>query len=69
MFIIAAIIAGPLAYLINNAWIQYISNHAPFGFGTIFIGVFIIILFGMITITSQTLRAANTNPANSLRYE
>jgi putative ABC transport system permease protein len=69
MFIIAAIIAGPLAYLINNAWIQYISNHAPFGFGTIFIGVFIIILFGMITIASQTLRASNTNPANSLRYE
>ncbi len=69
MFIIAGIIAGPLAYLINNAWIQYISNHAPFGFGTIFIGVFIIILFGMITIASQTLRAANTNPANSLRYE
>ena len=69
MFIIAAIIAGPLAYMINNAWLQYIVNHAPFGFGTIFIGIFIIISFGMITIASQTWRAANTNPAQSLRYE
>jgi len=69
MFIVAAIIAGPLAYLINNMWLQYISNHAPFGFGTIFIGIFIIISFGMITIASQTLKAARLNPAQSLRYE
>ncbi|OFX85809.1 MAG: hypothetical protein A2W99_05435 [Bacteroidetes bacterium GWF2_33_16] len=69
MFIIAGIIAVPLAYFINNAWLQYISNHAPFGFGTIFTGIFIIVLFGMITIASQTMKAANTNPSNSLRYE
>ncbi|MCK5171284.1 MAG: FtsX-like permease family protein [Bacteroidales bacterium] len=69
MFIIAAVIAGPLAFIINNAWLQYISNHAPFGFGTIFIGIFIIISFGMITIAAQTLKAANINPAKSLRYE
>ena len=69
MFLIAAIIAGPLAYLINNMWLQYIANHAPFGFGTIFIGIIIIISFGMLTIASQTLKAANTNPADSLRYE
>ena len=69
MFIIAGTIAGPLAYLLNNAWLTYIPNHAPFGFGTIFTGIFIIILFGMVTIASQTMRAANTNPANSLRYE
>ena len=25
--------------------------------------------FGMLTIASQTLKAANTNPAQSLRYE
>ncbi|NOQ26075.1 MAG: FtsX-like permease family protein [Bacteroidales bacterium] len=67
--LIAAIIAGPLSYFINNAWVQYISNHAPFGFGTIFIGIFIIISFGMITIASQTLKAANLDPAKSLRYE
>ena len=69
MFIIAAFIAGPLAYIINNLWLQYIANHTPFGFGTIFIGIFIIISFGMITIASQTWKAANTNPADSLRYE
>ncbi len=69
LFIIAAIIAGPLAYLINNMWLQYVSNHTPFGFGIIFTGIFIIIGFGMLTIASQTLKAANTNPAQSLRYE
>ena len=69
LFLIAALIAGPLAYIINNAWLQYVANHVNFGFLTIFIGIFIIISFGMITIASQTLKAANTNPAQSLRYE
>lgn len=69
LFIIAAIIAGPLAYLINNMWLQYVSDHTKFGFGIIFTGIFVIISFGMITIASQTLKAANTNPAESLRYE
>lgn len=69
LFIISALIAGPLAYLINNMWLQYLSNHTPFGFGIIFTGIFIIIVAGMLTIASQTLKAANTNPAESLRYE
>ncbi len=69
MFIVAAIIAAPLAYLINNMWIQYIADHAPFGFATIFLGLFLVIGFGMLTIASQTLKAANVNPAQSLRYE
>jgi len=69
LFIVAAIIAGPLAYFINNMWLQYVSDHTPFGFGIIFIGIIIIIAFGMLTIASQTLKAANTNPAQSLRYE
>jgi putative ABC transport system permease protein len=69
LFIIAAFIAGPLAYLINNMWLQYVSNHTPFGFGIILTGIFIIIIFGMLTIASQTLKAANTNPAQTLRYE
>lgn len=69
LFLIAAIIASPLAYLINNMWIQYIAGHAPFGFGVVFLGIFLIISFGMITIASQTLKAARTNPARTLRYE
>lgn len=69
LFLIAAIIAGPLAYLINNMWIQYIADHVPFGFGIILLGIFIIVCVGMLTIASQSLKAAHTKPANSLRYE
>jgi len=69
LFIVAAIIAGPLAYMINNMWIQYIADHSPFGIGVVFLGLFLVIGFGMITIATQTLKAANTNPAESLRYE
>ncbi len=69
LFIIAALVAAPLAYMINNMWIQYIAGHAPFGFGMVFIGITLIASFGMLTIASQTLKAANTNPSQTLRYE
>lgn len=66
---IAAFIAIPIAYLINNLWLQYLAHHVNIGFGTLFMGVFIVLFIGLATITSQTLKASNGNPANLLRYE
>ena len=69
MLLIAAIIAGPLGYLINNLWLQYLAHHVSFGFLTVVAGILIIMVVGIITISSQTLNAANINPAKSLKYE
>jgi len=69
MLLIAAIIAGPLGYMINNLWLQYLAHHVSFGFLTVMAGILIIMAVGIITISSQTLKAANINPARSLKYE
>ena len=45
LFIIAALVVGPLAYMIDNIWIQNIAYHAPFGFGMIFMGIILITSF------------------------
>jgi len=66
---IAAIIAAPLAYLINNLWLQYLAHHVDIGFLTIFSGIFVVLIIGLLTISSQTYKAANSNPADLLRYE
>lgn len=66
---IAAFIAVPIAYMINNLWLQYLAHHVSIGFGSLFGGVFIVLIIGLATITSQTLKAANGNPADLLRYE
>lgn len=69
MLLVAAIIAAPLGYLINNLWLQYLAHHVSFGAGTLVLGIFIVMVIGMLTITSQTMKASNSNPADILKYE
>ena len=69
MMCIAAVIGGIIAYLANNLWLQYLSKSVDFGIGTILAGVFLVVFVGLVTISSQTFRAARTNPARTLKDE
>jgi putative ABC transport system permease protein len=69
LMFIAAIIGGIIAYLANNLWLQYMSKSVNFGIGTILAGVFIVVFVGLLTISSQTLKAAQTKPATTLKDE
>ncbi len=69
LMLIAAVIGGIIAYLVNNLWLQYLTKRVDFGIGTILAGVFIVVVVGLITISSQTLRAAQTKPAKTLKYD
>jgi putative ABC transport system permease protein len=66
---IAAVIGGIIAYLVNNLWLQYLSKSVEFGIGTILAGVFLVVFVGLLTISSQTLKAAKTKPASTLKYD
>ena len=69
LMLIAAVIGGIIAYLANNLWLQYMSKRVDFGLGTILAGVFIVVFVGLLTISTQTLKAAQTKPAKTLKYE
>ncbi|MCX6320400.1 MAG: ABC transporter permease [Bacteroidia bacterium] len=69
MLIIAAVIAAPLAYLINSAWLKFLAFHVTFGVGTLLTGIIIVFIIGILTVLSQTLKAANSNPVDILKYE
>ncbi|MCJ7446532.1 MAG: ABC transporter permease [Bacteroidales bacterium] len=69
MLIIAAAIGAPLAYLINSAWLKFLAFHVTFGAGTLFTGIIIVFIIGILTVLSQTLKAANSNPVDILKYE
>lgn len=69
MLVISILIAAPLSYFANNAWLQNFPNRVEFGFGTVFFGSVILLMLGLITIGSQTLRAAGANPVDSIRME
>jgi putative ABC transport system permease protein len=70
LVVISNIIAIPIAYFFMNKLIHFVYSY-PIRIGA---GVFIVcavlsLLVAFITVSSQTIKSALLNPAESLRYE
>ncbi|MFK7953315.1 MAG: FtsX-like permease family protein [Ekhidna sp.] len=66
---ISILIAAPLSYFANSFWLDNLPNRVDFGFGTVVIGSLLMLGLGLLTIGSQTIRAARQNPVESLKDE
>jgi putative ABC transport system permease protein len=69
ILLIAIAIAAPLSYSLNTLWLRKFPNRVEFGWGTVLLGTGIILVLGLLTIASQTIRASRLNPVESLRAE
>ncbi len=69
MLALAVALGVPLTYGINTLWLQNFPNRVPFGAGTLGLGSGILLVLGLLTIASQTLRAARSKPVDALRTE
>jgi len=69
LLIIAVLIGVPAAWFLNDLWLQFIAYHTSVDAPVILTGIMILLGLGGITIGSQTLRAAFTNPAENLKNE
>jgi putative ABC transport system permease protein len=69
MLLIAIVIATPIAYFLNNTWLQFFAIRINFSVWILLFGVLLLLTLGLLAIGSQTLKAAMTNPANTLRDE
>lgn len=69
ILILSILIAVPAAYFINNLWLEQLAYHVSVDIPTILFGVIALIIFGTITIGSQTWRAAYVNPVDNLKSE
>ena len=69
MLLVSVFIGAPLSYFINNLWLQKFPNRVEFGIETLLYGTLILMLLGMLTIGSQTIRASRSNPIDSLKSE
>ncbi len=66
---VSVAIAAPLSYILNEMWLRMFPNRVEFGWGTVGLGVLIVLVLGLVTIGSQTVRASRRNPVESLRTE
>jgi putative ABC transport system permease protein len=69
-WIVAAVILGcPVAWYLVNMWLSMFAYHTKLGFDIFIIAPALAIAVALLTITWQSLKAANANPVKSLRYE
>ncbi len=59
----------PLAYFVNNLWLQLIAYRASFSVSIVLTSMAVLLAFGGVTIASQTLRAMFVNPVQHLKNE
>jgi putative ABC transport system permease protein len=69
ILVIAICIAAPLSYILNTMWLRKFPNRVEFGWGTVALGTLVVLLLGLITVGSQTIRASRRNPVESLKME
>lgn len=69
ILLLSVVIAVPLAYFLNNLWLEQIAYHVSFSAGVILLGVMVLLVFGVVTIGSQTFRATFINPVDNLKSE
>ena len=67
--LLANLVAWPVAYIVMTNWLQKFAYRVELGWLTfIFAGVLALVI-ALLTVSSQALKSAFSNPAEALRYE
>jgi len=69
LVLIANIVAWPIAWYAMNKWLQNFAYRTSIGFGVFLLSGLIAIVIAFLTVSFRTIRAANSNPVKSLKYE
>jgi putative ABC transport system permease protein len=69
LIIAANLIAWPLAWYFMNQWLSTFAYHIDMNVAIYLLAAVGAIVLALITVSTQTLKAAMTNPSNTLRYE
>jgi putative ABC transport system permease protein len=65
----ANLIAWPLAYLAMKRWLQGFAYRVPVDWAVFAAAGLLTLVIAMVTVSWQSIRAAQANPVDSLRYE
>jgi len=67
--IIACVIACPISYLIMNSWLSNFASRINIGLDIFLFSAILALIIALVTVSYQAIKAATTNPVNSLKYE
>jgi len=66
---LANLIAWPIAYFAMSRWLEEFAYRVNISLGTFFLAAALALVITLITVSSQAIKAALTNPVETLRYE
>jgi len=69
LIIAANVVAWPLAWYFMNKWLATFAYHIDMDVLVYILAAVVAILIALITVSAQTIKAAMSNPAKTLRYE
>ncbi len=58
LLVVAIVIATPLAYLLNNMWLEFFAYRVSISIGILSISILALLIISMLTVFSQSFRAA-----------
>ena len=67
--LMANLIAWPVAFYAAQRWLQGFAYRTSIGVGPFLIAGLLTLLTALVSVVFQTLKAASSNPSDSLRYE
>jgi putative ABC transport system permease protein len=69
LILISSVIAYPVAYFGSRYWMEGFADKANINPVIYILATLIVLLFGFLSVSYQTIKAASYNPANALRIE
>ncbi len=69
LLLISGLIAMPTGYLLSTMFLQNFANRVSFGIGSLLLCLIFLLMIGLVTILSNTYKAAIANPVKNLRTE
>ena len=67
LMLVAMIFSIPLSYLVSNLWLDNFAYQIDLSWWIFVLGPLLIVLVSAVTVFTQSIRAASTNPVESLR--
>ncbi len=69
LIVIANVIAWPVAWIFMNKWLDTFAYHVDMNVWVYLLSAIGAVLLALVTVSAQTIKAAMTNPSNTLRHE
>jgi putative ABC transport system permease protein len=69
LIVIANVIAWPVAWYLMDKWLDNFAYRIDINVGMYLLAAASAVIIGLLTVSTQTIRAAMSNPSNTLRYE